>query len=86
MATELLAIGSTAAVSTEFTVDAFLSVTVALKDVTDYPTVRLQMKDDAGSWSDVDHFGVRCEPIVISGAGTYRLSRAAGSHCGAYRV
>lgn len=92
MATQLLAVGIGAANSADIVVTAGAPVTVMLKDAAgpDLPAdcqVDIYMKDDAGQYFQIGW--LRSEPDrraqVLSGPGTYRLSRTATSAaCGAF--
>jgi hypothetical protein len=90
MATEVLAIGTTAANSSDIVVAAGTTLTLALKDAAG-PTVasggyvKLQLKGDAGEYWDVDALTPSRAALVVVGAGTYRVSRVAGGSCGVFR-
>ena len=78
MATELLAAGTTAANSADFTLADGESATLALKGAaaataTMAPVV-IEIKDDAGAYHWI---GSLSKPQVLSGAGTYRVRRIA---------
>lgn len=92
MATELLAVGTTAADSGDLVVSAGTPVTVSLKDaagpvVAAGANVLIQLKDDDGQYFTV---GTLSSPekgriaTVIYGPGTYRFSRLAGTSCGVF--
>lgn len=79
MATELLAAGTTAANSADFTLADGESATLALKGagasgVLDFAPVLIEIKDDAGAYHQI---GGLLKPQVLSGAGTYRVRRIA---------
>ncbi len=94
MATELLAVGTTAADSADVVVAAGDQLTVSLKDaagplVGNGALVYIQLKDDAAEYFTVDMlyvdtFGARKSAVVIAAAGTYRFSRLAGVSCGVF--
>lgn len=87
MATQILATGSTAAESSEFTVTAGIPVTVALKGGSAHNgPVQIQLKDDANEWVNVGTLGGSGSSVatVINGPGVYRLLRPAGTMCGAF--
>jgi len=92
-ATELIAVGTGAAVSADIVVIAGLPLTVCLKDAdgTDVGSncrVDIQLKADDGQYYSIGilaGFNGGNRAIVLSGPGTYRLSRPAGSDsCGAF--
>ncbi|KRA42101.1 hypothetical protein [Devosia sp. Root635] len=89
MATEILAVGTTAANSSDVTVTAD-GLTVALKDaagtrVSDRARVEIQLKDDAGEYFLVDTLnGSRKPGVFIAAPGTYRFAREAGASCGVF--
>jgi hypothetical protein len=86
-ASELLAIGSTAAASGDVTVASGDQLTVCLKDAAgpNVGAVRvdLQLKDDAGQYFTVTTLTSAKPAMVIVGAGVYRFSRVAGT-CGVF--
>jgi hypothetical protein len=86
MATEILAVGDTAANSSDVTIDAGDSLTVCLKGTTSNEDgVSVFLKDDAGKYNyvfDLEVGGQRA--VVISAAGTYRFRRDAGKTCGVF--
>ena len=91
MATELLAVGSGAANSTDLVVVAGTPVTVALKDAAGPSVsgaiVKILLKDNVGQYFEVGElFGNRgSNATVISAAGTYRFSRdALSAACGVF--
>lgn len=86
MATELLAIGNTAAASAEIVVATGSPVTVGMKGGNGYPVLSIDLKDDLNNWHSVGNLDQNRRAVSISGAGTYRISRAAGDPCGAYRA
>jgi cytochrome oxidase Cu insertion factor (SCO1/SenC/PrrC family) len=89
MATEVLAVNTTAANSSDVTIAAGDQLTVSLKDAAG-PTVGLaarvdiQLKDDDGEYFTVATLSGGKPSLVIVGAGTYRFSRAAGTSCGVF--
>lgn len=93
MATEILAVGTTQAASSDVTVVAGTPLTVALKAnpanngyVEDGALVYTQLKDDAGAYNTVDQLqtpGRTC--FVIEGPGVYRFVRVGnGVSCGVF--
>lgn len=87
MATQILAVGTTAADSADVVVTT--PVTVCLKDaagpyVASGAHVNVSLKDDAGQYFIVDQMTNGKPAIVISGPGTYRFSRLAGVGCGVF--
>lgn len=91
MATEILAVGTSAADSDDVAVSAGTPLTVALKDasgtrVANSAKVEIQLKDDAGEYFVVDVLTSSKPATVIYGAGTYRFSRLAGASCVVFSV
>jgi hypothetical protein len=90
MATEILAIGSTAASSSDVTVASGDTLTVALKDATpprvNGGVVKIELKADNGSYFEVGELaGANGKTgAVIDAPGTYRFTRLAGSACGVF--
>jgi len=91
MATEILAVGTTAANSSEVTVIAGAPVTVGLKDavgLTAVPPgcdVRILIKDDDAAYFEIGKLTARNPATVLIGPGVYILSRIGGSAaCGAF--
>jgi hypothetical protein len=89
MPTQILAVNTTAADSSDVVVAAGTPLTVALKDadattVPDGARVDILLKDDAGLYFRVDALTQAKPATVIVGAGTYRFSRAAGVSCGVF--
>lgn len=88
MATELLAVGTTAATSSDLVVTT--PVTVALKDAVGARVgagalVEIQLKDDLGQYFWVGTLASGINPAtVIAGEGTYRFVRIAGTSCGVF--
>lgn len=85
-AAQILAVGTTAVDSTDVVVASELSV--AIKDaagpkVANGAKVRVQLKDDAGAYFEVDTLSPQ-RPALILGPGTYRFSRVAGVSCGVF--
>ncbi|HYD66184.1 hypothetical protein [Azospirillum sp.] len=89
MATEILAVGTTAASSSDVTVADGSTLTVCLKDAAGpgvgNARVEIQLKDDAGEYFTVATLTGSRSSLVIVGAGTYRFSRSAGAAaCGVF--
>jgi hypothetical protein len=88
MATELLAVGTTAASSSDLVVVAGTPATVALKNtaapVPAGASVRIEIKDDAGAYSAIGELTGHNIAAVIAGPGSYRFSRVAGVACGVF--
>ena len=89
MATQILAVGTTAADSTDVVVSAGSTLAVCLKDaagstVDNAARVEIQLKDDAGQYFTVATLTGGRPALVIAGAGTYRFSRFAGASCGVF--
>lgn len=89
MATEILAVGTTALNSSDVVVSSGSTLTVCLKDaagvsIDTAARVDIQLKDDAGQYFTVAGLTGGRPSIVIVGAGTYRFSRPAGVSCGVF--
>lgn len=84
MATELIAVGNTAANSADLVVEAGAPVTVCLKEADDLAIVLVMLKDDAGQYHRVGSLSLPAPAVQITAAGTYRLSRLARGTCGVF--
>lgn len=89
MATEILAIGTTATSSSDVTVSSGSTLTVCLKDAAGAVVgagakVEIQLKADSGEYFTVATLTGGRPALVIMGAGTYRFTRAAGTSCGVF--
>jgi hypothetical protein len=89
MATEILAVGTTAADSSDVVVAAGEQLTVALKDaagpmVLGGALVHILLKDDDGAYFRVDQLSSVKPALMIVAPGTYRFSRVAGTSCGVF--
>lgn len=90
MATELLAVGTTAANSTDLVVAAGTPVTVSLKNtaaaVPADACVRISIKDDAGVYYVIGSLTGEWNKhaTMISAPGTYRFTRVVGVACGVF--
>ncbi len=90
MASEILAIGTGAANSSDVVVSAGTPVAVALKAaggaVDTRARVIISLKDDGGAYNVVDEMNFPNRPaLVLIGPGSYRFSRAAqASACGVF--
>ena len=89
MATEILAVGTTAANSDDVVVAAGTPLTVSLKDaagpaVDPGALVNILLKDDANEYFKVAQLDRGRPALIIDGAGTYRFSRIAGVSCGVF--
>ncbi len=86
-ASQLLAVGNTAANSPDFTVGQGESVTICLKGGDGTGEVSILLRDDAGSYVYLQSIGkLGVKAICIMAPGTYRVSRMAGSNCGVFRA
>lgn len=90
-AVQILAVAATAAASSDVTVAAGSTLTVSLKSGDGSPVglgavVRIELKDDGGSYNVVDILaGLRgMDSKILAAAGVYRFSRAAGVSCGVF--
>jgi len=89
MATEILAVGTTASNSSDVVVQDGESLTVCLKDVAGPNVaggalVHVLLKDDAGQYFRIDALASGKIALVIVAPGTYRFSRVAGVSCGVF--
>ncbi len=89
MPAEILAVGTTAANSSDVTVDPGDTLTVCLKDAAGADValsacVHILLKDDAGQYFRFDSLTGDKPALVLVGAGTYRFSRKAGTSCGVF--
>lgn len=90
MATSLLAVGTTAADSSDLVVAAGTPVTVSLKNtaapVPIEAKVNISLKDDAGAYFVVGNLTGEWNKHAtsITAPGTYRFSRVAGASCGVF--
>lgn len=91
MATEILAVGTTADNSSEVTVTAGAPVTVCLKDVAGLTAVppgcdvRILIKDDDAAFFEIGKLTAQNPATVLIGPGVYVLSRIGGGPaCGAF--
>lgn len=91
MPTQILAVGSTDTSSSDVTIAAGDSLTVALNDaagpvVASGCIVDIELKDSTGQYFLVDTLSVHKPALVISGAGTYRFTRKnrGGVSCGVF--
>lgn len=88
MATEILAVGTDAANSSDVVVAAGDQLTVALKDaaspiVAGNALVDVQLKDDDNNYFNADLMD-SSRPALVIGAGTWRFARRAGGSCGVF--
>jgi hypothetical protein len=88
-AAELLAINTTAANSGDTTIASGDQLTVCLKDaagpvIGTAARVDVQLKDDSAQYFTVATLSGAKPALVITGAGTYRFSRVAGTSCGVF--
>jgi hypothetical protein len=89
MATEVLAIGTGLASSSDITVAAGSTVTLCLKDAAGPEIfsgrVMVQIKADSAEYFNIDELNTSQVAVVIVGAGTYRVQRIAESpSCGVF--
>jgi len=92
MATEVLAIGTGVASSSDIVIAAGSQVTLALKDaagpnIASGGYVKIQIKGDSGEYFDIDELTAPGRSaLVIVAAGTYRVQRILeSSSCGVFR-
>lgn len=88
-ATELLAVGTTAASSGDVVVAVGDQVTIALKGAENGAKVNIELRDDAGAYLELGTLlgsGMSDRLIVITAPGTYRFTRVAGNACGVFRA
>lgn len=86
-ASQLLAVGNTAANSPDFSLASGESATICLKGVEYGCEVRIFLKDDAGGYFPLPENLTPNRPaLCITAPGTYRVSRPAGKNCGVFRA
>ena len=88
MATQILAVGTTAASSSDVVVSSGTPVTVVLNN-TDAPVpasaqVKVEIKDPAGVYFEMARLTSSPPATSIVAAGTYRATRLAGASCGVF--
>lgn len=90
MATEILAVAATAAVSSDVTIAAGEQLTVSLKTTNGSPppsnsVVIIKLKDDSGAYNAIEQRLTALTPsFVIAAAGTYQFARQAGAAVGVF--
>lgn len=89
MASEVLAIGTTVANSSDVTVAAGDTLTVCLKDAAGPKVaagcrVDIQLKDDSAQYFTVDSLTSSKPAALIVAAGTYRFARLTTVSCGVF--
>lgn len=89
MATQILAVGTTAASSADVVIASGGTLTVSLKDSDGgyvKGRVRIELKDDGGKYVVVGELSgtVGRSSVVIDAAGTYRFTRYPGDSCGVF--
>lgn len=89
--TELLATGTSAANSSDFTLAAGESATLFLKDadgggLNSRALVYLEVKDETGQYTTIDSLTTNKPGFVLTAIGTFRVRRpAGGDSCGVSR-
>lgn len=84
-ATNIIAIGSTAANSGDVVITAGTSVGLkGLVAGASDALVRIEQKDDTNAYNYVGVLTPAVPILVVNGAGTYKFTRAAGGTCGVY--
>lgn len=88
MATQILAVGTTALDSSDVVVTA-AGLTVALMDadggrIDAAALVYISLKDSNGFYTRVDGLDAVKPGVFIAAPGTYRFSRVAGGSCGVF--
>ncbi len=86
MPTQVLAVGTTAADSSDVVVASGSQLTVGIKDaagtlVDSEAMILVMLKDDAGQYFRIDYLSA-ARPALVLSMGTWRLSRIAGASCG----
>lgn len=85
MATELLAIGNTAASSDAFELAAAESTLLIFRPGPDYmghQQIALEVEDSDGTWQPVGALSTSATPRLLDGPGNYRVTRPAGTSAG----
>ena len=85
----ILAIGTTAANSSDVVIEVGEPLTVSLEDaagpkVLGGALVHILLKADSGEYFRVGQLSAERPAAIIDGAGTYRFSRVAGVSCGVF--
>lgn len=83
---QLIAAGTTAAQSADFTVAAGETLTVSLKAAAGDAQAVIELKDDGGTYTIIARMDVNNPAWAISAPGTYRVRRRAGGSCGVFRA
>ncbi len=87
MATEILAVGTAAADSSDVVIAAGAQLTVSLKGSVATPRgeVYIKLKDDGGVYWPFARLTAEVPQVILPGAGTYRFSRIEGAgQCGVF--
>lgn len=84
MPSNILATGNTAADSADVVVAAGTPLTVVLKGADKLADVRIKLKDDAGTYTQVGTLSKASPALLINAPGTYRFTRIAGGSCGVF--
>ncbi len=84
MPTNILTTGTSTLDSSEVTVAAGDTLTVALKGLAAGARVIVSLKDDAGAYNPQTEMNESNRSFVIVGAGTYLFSRVGGASCGVF--
>lgn len=84
MATNILSVGTSTLDSSDVTIAAGGTLTVALKSPAVGARVMISLKDDAAAYQSVGELSNNVRSLVIVGAGTYRFSRMGGASCGVF--
>lgn len=84
-ATDLLAVGTTAANSSDLVVASGSTVTVGIKGaIASTARIRITLKDDLGGYTDVGELTPFRPALAITAPGTYRFTRPVGDACGVF--
>lgn len=88
MATQLLAVGSTSASSSDLVVASGTPVTVVLNNtaaaVDGDAQVKIEIKDPVGAYFEMARLTSSQPATSITAAGTYRFTRITGGACGVF--
>lgn len=83
-AAELIAAGTTAANSSDIVIADGATVSVGLKAYAQGALAVVRLKDDGAAYNEVARLDASQPALLLSGPGTYRVSRIAGVSCGVF--
>lgn len=83
-AANLISTGATAATSSDIVLADGASILISLKAAVDGAEVHIDLKDDAGAYHSMGRLLASDPAKSVSGPGTFRARRIAGSSCGVF--